>query len=222
MKPDLEFSRVNRPVMAVESYYSTLSRYYDWLAASEKRFLRIGLSLLAPQPGENILEIGFGTGYAQQLIARIIGDGMSAGLDLSAGMGQAAQKRLFRAGVLDQVELVQSDTLPIPFIEKSFDGIFSSFTLELFDSPLIPEVLSDCRRVLKPGGRLVVVSLSKDNPLSLMGRLYEYFHNKFPAYADCRPIPARHLLEESGFSIQESYDYSMWELPVGIIAAVSP
>jgi demethylmenaquinone methyltransferase/2-methoxy-6-polyprenyl-1,4-benzoquinol methylase len=222
MKSDLEFSKVDRPVMAAEGYYSNLSRYYDWLASSEKRFVRIGLSLLNPQKNERILEIGFGTGYAQQLIAENVHNTISVGLDLSTGMGQVAQKRLSSAGILDQVALVQSDTLPIPFQENSFDGIFSSFTLELFDSPLIPNVLGDCQRVLKSGGRLVIVALSKDHPLGLMGSFYEFFHNTFPQLADCRPIPIRHLVEESGFSIQESYQHKMWGLPVGIILAVAP
>ena len=59
MKLNQEFSRVNRPVQAAESYYSRLSRVYDLLASSEKRFIRQGLDLLDPHPGEMILKIGF-------------------------------------------------------------------------------------------------------------------------------------------------------------------
>lgn len=214
MKPFQDFSRVNRPVQAAESYYSNLSKIYDWLASSEKRFIRLGLVLLHPQPGERILEIGFGTGYAQQYIAQSVKNGLSAGLDLSIGMGRVAQRRLSRAGLLDQVDLMRSDTLPIPCQEGVFDGIFTSFTLELFDSPLIPEVLDEIRRVLKPRGRLVVVSLSKDRQLGLVGKTYESFHNRFPKWADCRPIPAKRLIEERGFKIQESCEYKMWGIPV--------
>ena len=211
---------MNRPVQAAENYYSNLSRIYDWLASSEKRFIRLGLALLHPQPGERILEIGFGTGYAQQNIAQSVKNGLSAGLDISIGMGRVAQRRLSRAGLLDQVDLVRSDTLPIPCQEGVFDGIYTSFTLELFDSPLIPEVLNEIRRVLKPGGRLVVVSLSKDQQLGLIGRIYESFHDRFPKLADCRPIPARHLIGEGGFKIQESYEYKMWGIPVINILAI--
>jgi ubiquinone/menaquinone biosynthesis C-methylase UbiE len=217
LKPFQDFSRVNRPVQAAESYYSNLSKLYDWLASSEKRFIRLGLALLDPQPEERILEIGFGTGYAQQYIAQSVKNGLSAGLDLSIGMGRVAQKRLSRAGLLDQVDLVRSDTLPIPFQEGIFDGVFSSFTLELFDSPLMPKVLGECRRVLKPGGRLVIVSLSRDNPLGLMGKIYESFHNHFPNWADCRPIPVKILVKDAGFSILEFQEHKMWGLAVGIV-----
>ncbi len=209
-----EFSRVNRPIQAAEDYYSRLSRFYDGLASSEKKFIRDGLELLDPQPGEQILEVGFGTGYAQQHIARAVQGGSSIGLDLSVGMGKVAQNRLSSVGLLHQVSLVRSDTLPIPFQSQVFDGVFTSFTLELFDTPLIPEVLAECRRVLKPGGRLVVVSLSKDRPLGLIGRIYEGFHNRYPKLADCRPIPAKRLVEEAGFRIAESREKSMWGLPV--------
>jgi demethylmenaquinone methyltransferase/2-methoxy-6-polyprenyl-1,4-benzoquinol methylase len=219
MKSSQDFSRVNRPVKNAEQYYSKLSKVYDWLASSEKRFIRLGLGLLHPEPGERILEIGFGTGYAQQHIVQAVENGLSVGLDLSAGMGRVAQKRLSDAGIKNSIELLQSDTLPIPFQESVFDGVFSSFTLELFDSPLIPTVLNECQRVLKPGGRLVVVSLSKDQPLGLFGRLYESFHDHFPTLADCRPIPVRHLITDAGFIIQESLEYKMWGLPVGIVLA---
>ena len=220
MKSLQEFSRVNRPVQDAEGYYSNLSRIYDLLASSEKRFIRLGLALLYPLPGEKILEVGFGTGYAQQHIARAVEGGSSVGLDLSSGMAQIAQKRLSRLRIQDQVGLVQSDTMPIPFQAGFFDGIFTSFTLELFDSPHIPVVLDECLRVLKPGGRLVIVSLSKDRPLGLMGRMYESFHNNFPKLADCRPIPVRHLVEKGGFKIRESYEYKMWGIPVIIVSAI--
>jgi demethylmenaquinone methyltransferase/2-methoxy-6-polyprenyl-1,4-benzoquinol methylase len=215
-----EFSRVNRSIQAAENYYSRLSKVYDLLASSEKKFVRQGLDLLDPQPGERILEIGFGTGYAQQHIARATRGGSSFGLDLSSGMGEVAQKRLSSAGLLDQVSLVRSDTLPLPFQNQVFDGIFMSFTLELFDSPLIPVVVAECRRVLKSSGRLVVVSLSKDRPLGFMGRIYELFHNRYPKLADCRPIPAKRLVEDEGFRIIESHEKSMWGLPVIMLIAI--
>jgi demethylmenaquinone methyltransferase/2-methoxy-6-polyprenyl-1,4-benzoquinol methylase len=196
-----------------------LSRIYDWLAASEKKFINQGLDLLNPLEGDKILEIGFGTGFAQENIIRAVGAGLSAGLDLSIGMGIVAKRNLSRAGLAEQMILVLSDTLPIPFPRRSFDGIFSSFTLELFDSPEIPEVLKECRRVLKVGGRLVIVSLSKDDPLPLMGRIYEKFHINYPRLLDCRPIPAKELLEKAGFEIRDAIKTNMWGLPVIILDA---
>lgn len=215
-----DFSRVNRPVKEAGNYYTRLAPWYDFLAASEKKFVRTGLQILAPQPDERILEIGSGTGYAQILIGGKLERGFSIGLDLSEGMGDIARRRVNQAAKMDHVGLVCSDTLPIPFPAQSFDAIFSSFTLELFDTPLIPNVLADFRRVLKPGARMVIVSLSKDQPLPWMGRLYEAFHNHYPTLADCRPIPVRGLIKDAGFRILRSVDTKMWGIPVGVILAV--
>ncbi len=214
-----DISRVNRPISEAGPYYSRLAPWYDWIAASEKKFIQIGVELLDPQPDERMLEIGFGTGYAQILIADRMGSGFSAGLDLSEGMGRAARRRIARSAAPDRIGLVCSDTLPIPFPENCFEGVFTSFTLELFDTPDLPRVLAEIRRVLIPGGRLVVVSLTKDQPLPWMGRLYEVFHNRFPTLADCRPIPAQQLVKDAGFSVHSSRERMMWGLPVGILLA---
>ncbi|MCJ7733904.1 MAG: methyltransferase domain-containing protein [Anaerolineales bacterium] len=213
------YTRVNRSEDAAEAFYTRLAPIYDFLAASEKKFVRMGLQLLDPQPGENILEIGFGTGYAQGLITAAVREGFSAGLDLSQGMARIALEKLRQSDHAGKAGLVCSNTLPIPFPTAYFEGVFSSFTLELFDSPQIPEVLQECRRVLKPGGRLVIVSLSKDQPLGLMGRIYEEFHIRYPKIADCRPIPVKSLVENAGFTILETRENKMWGLPVMILVA---
>jgi ubiquinone/menaquinone biosynthesis C-methylase UbiE len=211
-----EYSPVDRPLSRAAAYYSLLAPWYDILAGSEKRYIRQGLTLLDPKPGEWVLEIGFGTGYAQKRIIPILKDGFSAGVDLSTGMARSAQLKLGRAGLSAYAGLTISDSLPLPFPENTFDALFSSFTLELFDTPQIPILLGEFRRVLKRGGRLVVVSLSKDQPPGTMGRLYETFHNHFPTLADCRPIPIRKILEENGFEVARFEDLKMWGLPVSL------
>lgn len=208
------YSRVNRPLSSAARYYNTLAPWYDLLASSEKRFIKSGLDLFSPQPSERILEIGFGTGYAMKRIIPHLKDGFYAGLDISQGMAYQTRNRLRRVGLMNRAGLICSDSLPLPFPTDTFEGIFSSFTLELFDTPHIPILLEECRRVLKPDGRLVIVSLSKDQPLGIMGRLYERFHDYYPTLADCRPIPVRQVLEENGFLVREIKLGRMWGLAV--------
>ena len=213
------FSRVNRSDSQAEEYYSRLSGFYDLLASSEKKFIKQGLILLDPKPEDKILEIGSGTGFAQLHLVGFVSKGFSVGLDLSEGMCQVAQKKFREVGCDNQAYLVRSNTLPIPLRSDVFDGVFTSFTLELFDSPQIPGVLREIKRVLKPDGRLVVVSLSKDKPLLWPGKLYEWLHDRYPKILDCRPIPTKVLVEESGFKIIEYHETSMWGLPVIILLA---
>jgi demethylmenaquinone methyltransferase/2-methoxy-6-polyprenyl-1,4-benzoquinol methylase len=134
-----------------------------------------------------------------------------------------ARQRLRQAGLDKRVDLKLGDATKLDFISShSLDGVFMSFTLELFDTPEIPYVLQECYRVLKTGGRLAVVSMTKTDPPNVAVRLYEWFHERMPDYADCRPIFARQALEQSGFAIKEFSLSSMWGLPVEIVLGTKP
>jgi len=124
--------------------------------------------------------------------------------------------KLRKANVLGQVELINIDAVHLPFTDDFFDAVFMSFTLELFDTPEIPKIVSECYRVLKKGGRIGIVSLSKKNDTG-MSRMYEWFHGLFPKILDCRPIFVEEALNEAGFTTQEASLISIWGLPVEII-----
>ncbi len=212
--------RVNRSKEAARASYNRLSRWYDVIAGStEKKYRDWGLKKLSAQPGEKILEIGFGTGHCLVALANAVGPlGQVIGLDISDGMLAIAQERLRQEGLNERSDLLLGDAANLNFIESgSLDAIFMSFTLELFDNPEIPRVLQECHRILKPGGRITVVSMSKTNPPNMAVRLYEWFHEVMPNYADCRPIFARQALEQNGFVIQDGSVSSMWGLPVEIV-----
>lgn len=217
---DASISRVNRSKEDARESYNRLSRWYDVIAGStEKKYRDWGLEKLSAQPGEKILEIGFGTGHCLVSLAKAAGEnGRVIGLDISDGMLAIAHERLEQEGLNDRVELHLGDAASLDFIESgSLDGVFMSFTLELFDNPEIPRVLQECHRILKPGGRLAVVSMTKTNPPGLAVRMYEWLHERMPNYADCRPIFARQALEANGFKIQDASLSSMWGLPVEIV-----
>jgi ubiquinone/menaquinone biosynthesis C-methylase UbiE len=214
--------RVTRTKEACRKSYNRLSRWYDLLAGStERKYAEMGVKKLSIQTAETILEIGFGTGYDLVLLARAVGPaGRIIGVDISDGMLAVSRKRLQKEKLSDRVDLHLGDAVDLHFLKaKSIDGIFMSFTLELFDTPEIPCVLHECHRVLKPEGRLVVVSMSKTEPPGMAVRLYEWIHDHIPNYVDCRPIFARQSLEQSGFTIEEASSSSMWGLPVEILLA---
>jgi ubiquinone/menaquinone biosynthesis C-methylase UbiE len=219
--PQQEISRVTRSKKEARTSYDRMSRWYDMLAgSSELKYEQIGLQNLRIQKGENVLEIGFGTGQCIPSLAKSVGDsGTVYGIDISAGMLDVALKRVRKAGVLERVELVIGDGATLPFRADFFDVIFVSFTLELFDTPEIPVVLSECRRVLQKGGRIGLVAMSKKGSSGVMVNLYEWAHKVLPRYVDCRPIYVQEALEDAHFHIIDDVVMSMWGLPVEIIVA---
>lgn len=199
--------------------YNRLSRWYDLISSgSERRSREMGLRKLAARPGERVLEIGFGTGHCLLALAKAVGEkGLVCGIDLSDGMLAVAKARLEKAGLSGRVDLRLGDALHLPFEPASFDGVFMSFSLELFDASQAPLLLAGCRSALKPGGRLAVVSLAK-KPVAAV-RIYEWFHQRMPAVVDCGPIDARADLEAARFEIVDVTEMSMWGLPVDVILA---
>lgn len=216
---DKEISRVNRTKSEARLSYNRLSHWYDFLSGrSEKKYRQIGFHLLDPKKGENILEIGSGTGHCLVSIGNAVGEtGWVAGIDLSDGMVQIAQKRIIQTHLVERISLCIADGAQLPFSSRGFDAVFMSFTLELFDSAEIQQVLRQCYKVLKPSGRIVNVSLSKSTDPNIPEQIYEWFHSRMPTVLDCRPIDAEAALRSVGFKIGEIVARRMWGLPLEVI-----
>lgn len=222
---NLSAQRVPPPVLRVfqtkaqtRAFYNKISHVYDLLSErSEAPMRKAGLGLLRPKPGETVLEIGFGTGHTLLALAKAVGPkGRVLGVDLSDQMTKLAKQILSKAGFLERVRIRCGDATQLPYADESVDAIFSSFTLELFDTPEIPKVLRECRRVLRPDGRVVVVGMSKDGPNDPLINVFEWTHKHFPKFLDCRPIYVRQAIEAAGFIVRKSLTRHMW-IPVEII-----
>jgi len=213
---------VPRSKAEAKQFYDGISRLYDCLTmVFERKYAEMALEKLSVQEGEAVLEIGFGTGYCLKRIAQSVGDeGKTYGIDISSGMLVVAKRRLERARLIDRVELCCGDATNLPYGDNTFDAVFMSFTLELFDTPEIPEVLEEVKRVLRLAGRLGVVSMSKEDTGARLLRLYEWAHKKWPKYLDCRPIYLRLSVIEAGYKIQSEQKARLMGLPLEIVIAV--
>ena len=211
-------TRVARSHEEARSFYNRISPIYDFSEGMfEKKYIHMGLQKLSVCEGDVILEIGVGTGESVLEFAKLVGDsGKVYGVDISEGMLAVTHMKLSKANVLGRVELINIDAVHLPFTDGFLDAVFMSFTLELFDTPEIPKIVSECYRVLKKDGRIGIVSLSKKIDTG-MSRMYEWFHGLFPKMLDCRPIFVEDALNDAGFTVQDTSLIFMWGLPVEII-----
>ena len=207
----------------IKTTYAKLSKIYAILEGRfEKKLREKGLALLAIQKGETVLEIGFGTGYSLVEIVKSIGKrGKAYGIDLTPGMVKLAQRRLAKEKLIKRAELYEGDAREMPYENNQFDAVYMASTLELFDTPDIPIVLAEIKRVLKPNGRLGVISMPKEGyEDSIVLGFYEWIYRTFPKYASCRPIYIEESVRGAVFEIIKTGEIKLAKLfPMKIVVA---
>jgi ubiquinone/menaquinone biosynthesis C-methylase UbiE len=208
-----------------QSFYDRISEAYDFIADSNEHKAREnGEQALNLQPGEHVLEIGFGTGNSIVNLAKSVGSsGQACGIDVSPGMKAVAEKKVSAAGLTDCVRLSVGDARELPYDDNAFDAVFTSLTLELFPVEDIPVVLAEVRRVLRNGGRLGVVSMAtvKDgDKASVLEKTYVWMHQHFPHIVDCQPIDVEQFVNNAGFHIQTVEEMEIWTMPVRAVVGV--
>jgi arsenite methyltransferase len=125
---------------------------------AQRRAIRRELAL---QPGENVLDVGSGPGFLTSEMALEVGPaGRVHGIDPSESMLALARRR-DRAPDAAPVELQVADALELPFAGASLDAVVSTQVLEYVDD--VPAALEEARRVLRPGGRLLVLDTDWDS-----------------------------------------------------------
>ncbi len=114
------------------------------------------------QEGDRVLDVACGTGIVASLVAEKVGPfGSVTGADLNAGMIEAA--RLYTPANTANIEWHQNDVTSLPFEDASFDMAFYQQGLQFFSDK--PAALSKLRRVLAPGGTLILTVWSAISPL---------------------------------------------------------
>ena len=203
------------------AFYSRVAPLYElWAGLAEKKARRRVLELAGVRHGEAILEVAAGTGKQLAALARLNPRGRTVGVDLAEGMLAVAGRRLVRQG-LSRVELRDGDALDLPFEEGSFDLVVNGYTLDLLPCNDIPRALAEFRRVLRPGGRLVLSNMTKaERPWH---RIWDAVYARgLPLTANCRGVLAAPVAAELGFAeIRREYLAQML-FPSEIVTARKP
>jgi len=185
---------------SIAGLYDRLAWMYDFFTDHEPAQHREALRLAQIKQDDSVLEVACGTGRATVEIASRIGEkGRFCAIDLSAKMLQRAKNKLRKRRLLDKVNLGLGDARQLGFAGDLFDVVYNAYMFDLIDTPEIPEILAEFKRVLKPGGRLVLIDMSKDKEGKT---LYEFLYQagllSF-ASGSCRPVLMRPHIEAAGF-----------------------
>ncbi len=176
------------------------ARLYDPLIkvltlGREKEMREEFLDLAGVGPGEKVLDVGCGTGNLALLAKERVSErGSVCGIDPAPEMIEAARGKSARAGV--DIELRTGVIEDIPFPDDTFDVVLSSFMVHHLPEALKKAGFAEVRRVLAPGGRLLVVDIEPAG-LPVLGALFTHLigHGKIHGNINALPV----LLEEAGF-----------------------
>ena len=141
----------------------------------ERRLRERMLRLARLQPGEDVLDIGCGTGSLAILAKRWVGvEGVVHGVDASAEMIARARLKTRRAGL--DVRFAEGAVQALPLPDSKVDVVLSTLMLHHVPRKALPQVAREIKRVLKPGGRLLAVDFTKPAPgeRSLFDQLHRH------------------------------------------------
>jgi demethylmenaquinone methyltransferase/2-methoxy-6-polyprenyl-1,4-benzoquinol methylase len=124
-------------------------------------------------PGDRVLDLAAGTGDLTHQLCRVVGDkGMVVMSDINPQMLKHGANRLYDRGYVRPLRICLANAEALPFPEDYFDAITLAFGLRNMTNK--DQALRECRRVLTPGGRLVVLEFSKPYVESL-SKLYDWY-----------------------------------------------
>lgn len=207
------------PPLPIAQFYDFLAASYDWLASWEVRARRLAWEQLQPVPGQRILNVGCGPGRELALLQEAVQPGgLAVGIDLSWRMALSAGKRPGAA-------VCQADGRDLPFPAGIFDGIYCAYVLDLVERAALPDWLVGFRRVLRPGGRLVTLSLTEgvDTVSRAVVRLWKALYRLSPLVCGgCYPLTLAEWVTGAGFVQVTRLTQSEWGVPSEIISAQAP
>jgi ubiquinone/menaquinone biosynthesis C-methylase UbiE len=209
---------VKSPPDEVPAIYTRLAPVYElWARLTESRARCRVLELAAPRWDDDVLEVATGTGVQLVPLAQASPRGRTVGVEPADGMLRRTRRRLRAAG-LDRVETLAASALDLPFADDAFDLVVNSYMLDLLPRDEIPRALSEFKRVLRPGGRIVLSNMTKGERRH--HRVWDWAYSRGVVLtANCRGVLAAPVLRELGFADVRREYLAQTTFPTEIVSA---
>ncbi|HZX74953.1 MAG TPA: bifunctional demethylmenaquinone methyltransferase/2-methoxy-6-polyprenyl-1,4-benzoquinol methylase UbiE [Cyclobacteriaceae bacterium] len=160
----------------VAKMFDNISRRYDFL----NHFLSLGIDIqwrkkaiktLKPLQPKLILDVATGTGdFAVEALT--LKPDQVIGVDISEGMLEVGRKKMHERNLDKQVQLRSGDSENLPFEENKFDAVIVAFGVRNFEN--LEKGLAEMLRVVRPGGKVVILEFSKPTAFP-MKQLYQFY-----------------------------------------------
>jgi len=204
----------------VAGMFDNIAYRYDFL----NRFLSCGIDIvwrkkmlaeLKPLAPRTMLDVATGTGDVAIMASRMLNPEKIIGIDISEGMLEFGRKKITKLLLNNKIELLKGDSEAINSPDNAFDAVTVAFGVRNFEN--LEKGLSEILRVLRPGGKLVVLEFSKpagsfrwiynlymNNLAPFFGKLfckdkeaYQYLHSSVKAFPEGKTF--LHILQQVGF-----------------------
>lgn len=166
----------------VAKMFDNISHRYDFLnhflsLGIDKVWRRKAIALLRASRPAMILDVATGTGdFAIQALS--LDPEKIFGIDISEGMLEIGRKKMKERNLTSKIELLKGDSENIPFEENKFDAVTVAFGVRNFEN--LEKGLREIFRVLKPGGKLVVLEFSRPKAFPMKQAYNVYFKAILP------------------------------------------
>lgn len=166
----------------VADMFDNISHKYDFLnhflsLGIDIRWRKKAIKLLKDLQPKQILDIATGTGDFAIESLKLNPDHVT-GVDISEGMLNVGRKKLKKRNLDDKITLISGDSENLPFEDNKFDAIIVAFGVRNFEN--LEKGLAEMLRVLRPGGKVVVLEFSKPKRFPFKQLYNFYFKNILP------------------------------------------
>ena len=198
--------------------YDRLSGVYDiWGMLTESRARKRAIELADIKDGQSVLEVAVGTGLAFFEIVRRNPYGRNVGIDLSKGMLAKARNRLKKQSNTNY-ELSYGTAFNLRADNESVDLLVNNYMFDLMSYEQMDSILIEFKRVLKKGGKLVLVNMTRGE--KCCSTVYDAIYKISPkTMGGCRGVRLSERLQNNGFAVDVREYHQQMLFPSEVILA---